>query len=77
MAAQVADKQSELEKMKEEKEAAERERDDALYSAKGLQNDLERVQKQHELKQKEITDQLALLEESSKISDQKSKDLQK
>jgi hypothetical protein len=77
LAAQVADKQSELEKMKEEKEAAERERDDALYSAKGLQNDLERVQKQHELKQKEITDQLALLEESSKISDQKSKDLQK
>lgn len=56
MAAQVADKQSELQRVKEEKEAAERERDDALYSAQGLQNDLERVEKQHELKQKEITD---------------------
>lgn len=33
MAAQVADKQSELEKVKEEKEAAEKERDEALYSA--------------------------------------------
>lgn len=50
LAEQVADKQSELQKVKEEKEAAERERDDALYSAQGLQHDLERVQKQHELK---------------------------
>lgn len=33
LAAQVADKQSELEKVKEEKEAAEKERDEALYSA--------------------------------------------
>ena len=45
LSAQVADKQKELEKLQEEKDVAEKERDDALYSNQALQSDLDRIQK--------------------------------
>ena len=72
---QVADKQKEIDKLQEEKVAAERERDDALSHGEQLKADIGRLQTQHGMQQKEVQDQLTFLQESSNLSDKKSQEL--